>query len=139
MGAARQLADWSKGLEDRVAAQVEQIERLGRLRRFLPPQIAELVVSSGEDGNVLESHRCEVTVVFCDLRGFTAFAEVAEPEEVMDVLRDYHACLGDLIFRYEGTLERFVGDGLLVLFNDPLPCPDHPTRAVRMALAMRPS
>jgi adenylate cyclase len=108
-----------------------------RLRRFLAPQVAELLLSSGDSDAGLESHRCEVTVVFCDLRGFTAFAESAEPEEVMAVLREYHAALGDIIFRFEGTLERFVGDGLLVVFNDPLPIPDHPARAVRMAIAMR--
>jgi adenylate cyclase len=93
------------------------------------------VTAAGE--YVLESHRREVTVVFCDLRGFTSFAESSEPEEVMAVLRDYHACLGALIQKHEGTLERFVGDGLLVLFNDPIPCPDHPARAVCMALEMR--
>ena len=134
---ARQLADWNAALEERVAAQVREIDRIGRLRRFLSPQIAELVVSSGDGDTVLQSHRREVTVMFCDLRGFTGFAETAEPEEVMAVLRDYHACLGELIFKYGGTLERFVGDGLLVVMNDPLPCPDHPARTVRMALEMR--
>jgi adenylate cyclase len=132
---ARDLAEWNSELEGRVAAQVAEIERIGRLRRFLSPQVAELVTASGEQ--VLESHRREVTVVFCDLRGFTSFAETSEPEEVMGVLCDYHACLGGLIKKHEGTLERFVGDGLLVLFNDPLPCPDHGLRAVRMAIEMR--
>jgi class 3 adenylate cyclase len=132
-----QLVAWNRSLEERVAEQITELERVGRLRRFLPPQIAELVISLGESDALLESHRREVTVVFCDLRGFTAFAETAEPEEVMAVLRDYHACLGDVIFRYEGTLERFVGDGLLVLFNDPIRCPDHAERAVRMAIEMR--
>jgi len=132
---ARDLAEWNSELEGRVAAQVSEIERMGRLRRFLSPQVAELVTASGEQ--VLESHRREVTVVFCDLRGFTSFAERSEPEEVMGVLRDYHACLGALIKKHEGTLERFVGDGLLVLFNDPIPCPDHTGRAVRMAVEMR--
>jgi len=134
---ASELAAFNRSLEERVAAQVAEIERMGRLRRFLPPQVAELVISSGEHDALLESHRREVTVVFCDLRGFTSFAETAEPEEVMAVLREYHACLGELIVHHEGTLERFVGDGLLVLFNDPLPCPDHSERAVRMALEMR--
>ena len=134
---ASELAAFNRSLEERVAAQVAEIERMGRLRRFLPPQVAELVISSGEHDTLLESHRREVTVVFCDLRGFTSFAETAEPEEVMAVLREYHACLGELIVHHEGTLERFVGDGLLVLFNDPLPCPDHSERAVRMALEMR--
>src|SRR5215213_475182 len=132
---ARDLAEWNSELEGRVAAQVSEIERMGRLRRFLSPQVAELVTASGEQ--VLESHRREVTVVFCDLRGFTSFAETSEPEEVMGVLRDYHACLGGLIKKHEGTLERFVGDGLLVLFNDPVPCPDHTARAVRMSVEMR--
>jgi class 3 adenylate cyclase len=109
---------------------------MGRLKRFLPPQIADVIVSSGDE-KALESHRREVTVVFCDLRGFTAFAETAEPEEVMAVLRDYHAALGGIIFRHEGTLERFIGDGLMVLFNDPVPCPDPAARAVRMAIEMR--
>src|SRR5215217_4655011 len=134
---ARQLADWNSALEERVAAQVQELDRIGRLRRFLPPQVAELVVSSGEGDAVLQSHRREVTVMFCDLRGFTSFAETAEPEEVMAVLREYHACLGGLIFKYGGTLERFVGDGLLVVMNDPMPCPNHPAETVRMALEMR--
>jgi class 3 adenylate cyclase/CheY-like chemotaxis protein len=132
---AREIAGWNAALEARVAAQVTEIERMSRLRRFLSPQVAEMVTVGGE--HVLESHRREVTVVFCDLRGFTSFAETSEPEEVMGVLRDYHACLGGLIKLHEGTLERFVGDGLLVLFNDPVPCPDHGARAVRMALEMR--
>ncbi|HSD78371.1 MAG TPA: response regulator [Solirubrobacteraceae bacterium] len=131
-----QLAEWNRELERRVNEQVGQLERLGRLRRFLPPQIAELVVSSGDE-SLLESHRREITVVFCDLRGFTAFAETVEPEDVMAVLAEYHAALGDLIHRFEGTLERFMGDGLMVFFNDPLPCDDAPARAVRMAVAMR--
>jgi adenylate cyclase len=133
---ARELADWNRTLEDRVATQVAQIERMGRLRRFLPPQIADLVISSGSE-QLLESHRREVTVVSCDLRGFTAFSEMVEPDEVMSVLREYHAALGQSILQYQGTLERFVGDGLLVLFNDPILCPDHTERAVRMSLDMR--
>lgn len=132
---AREIARWNLELEARVQAQVSEIERIGRLRRFLSPQVADLVTASGE--HVLKSHRRDVTVVFCDLRGFTSFAETSEPEEVMGVLRDYHACLGGVIKKHEGTLERFVGDGLLVLFNDPVPCPDHSARAVRMALEMR--
>jgi adenylate cyclase len=133
---AVQLEDWNRTLEQRVAAQLAEIERLGSLKRFLPPQVAELIVSAGDE-RFLESHRREITVVFCDLRGFTAFAETSEPEEVMGVLRQYHEALGELIFRHEGTLERFVGDGLVVLFNDPLPCPDPSARALRMALEMR--
>jgi adenylate cyclase len=133
---AAELAAWNRELERRVAEQVDALERLGRLRRFLSPQLAELVVSSGED-SFLHSHRREITVVFCDLRGFTAFAETVEPEDVMAVLTEYHRALGDLVHRFDGTLERFTGDGLMVIFNDPLDCPDAPERAVRMALAMR--
>jgi adenylate cyclase len=133
---AADLTKWNKTLEERVADQLTQIERAGRLKRFLAPQIAELVLNEGDE-KVLESHRRDVTVVFCDLRGFTAFAETAEPEEVMAVLRDYHTHLGQLIHKYEGTLERFLGDGLMVLFNDPLRCPDPSLRAVRMAVEMR--
>jgi adenylate cyclase len=134
---AENLAAWNHSLEQKVAIQVAEIERANRLRRFLPEQVANLVVASSETDDPLKSHRREVTVVFCDLRGFTAFAEIAEPEEVMAVLGEYHACLGALIGRHEGTLERFMGDGALVVFNDPLPCADHTERAVRMALAMR--
>jgi adenylate cyclase len=133
---AADLAKWNKTLEERVADQLTQIERAGRLKRFLAPQIAELVLNDGDD-KVLESHRRDVSVVFCDLRGFTAFAETSEPEEVMAGLRDYHAQLGKLIHKYEGTLERFLGDGLMVLFNDPLRCPDPSLRAVRMAVEIR--
>ncbi len=134
---ARQLAEWNTALAERVADQVGEIERIGRLRRFLPPQVADLVVSSADHEALLGSHRQEVTVVFCDLRGFTAFAEKARPEDVMAVLAEYHAALGELILAHEGTLERFLGDGLVVVFNDPLPCPDHAQRAVRMALDMQ--
>jgi adenylate cyclase len=133
---AAQLAEWNRTLERRVAEQVAELDRMGRLKRFLAPQVAELVVSSGAE-HLLESHRGDVAVVFCDLRGFTAFAEAAEPENVMHVLGEYYATLGALIHRFEGTLERFAGDGLLVLFNDPMPCPDPAARAVRMAVAMR--
>jgi adenylate cyclase len=133
---AADLATWNRTLEQRVADQLAEIERVGRLKRFLSPQIVDLVISAGDD-RVLESHRRAVTVVFCDLRGFTAFAEIAEPEEVMTVLGAYHEILGPLIHKYEGTLERFAGDGLNVLFNDPLPCPDPSVRAVRMAVEMR--
>ena len=134
---AEKLASWNQSLEQKVAAQVMEIERVGRLRRFLPEQIANLVISSDAVDDPLKSHRREVTVVFCDLRGFTAFAETAEPEEVMAVLGEYHAGIGNVIDQHEGTLERFMGDGALVVFNDPLPCADHTERAVRMALAMR--
>jgi class 3 adenylate cyclase len=131
-----QLLSWNRTLEDRVATQLTEIERVGRLQRFLPPQVVKLIASSDEN-ELLKSHRREVTVVFCDLRGFTALTESAEPEEVMKILREYHATLGECIFRYEGTLERFAGDGILILFNDPIPFADHPQRAVHMAVEMR--
>jgi class 3 adenylate cyclase len=133
---AASLADWNQTLEQRVVEQLGELDRMGRLKRFLAPQVAEVILSSGDD-KVLESHRRDISVVFCDLRGFTAFSETAEPEEVMHVLRDYHVVLGRLIHQYEGTLERFTGDGLMVLFNDPLQVPDPSVRAVRMAIEMR--
>ncbi len=133
---ATELAEWNRELEHRVDEQVAQIERMGRLKRFLSPQIADLIVSSGDE-SFLESHRCEITVIFCDLRGFVTFAETSEPEVTMAVLREYHAALGDLVFRFDGTLERFTGDGLMVFFNDPLPCPDASVRSVRMGVAMQ--
>jgi class 3 adenylate cyclase/CheY-like chemotaxis protein len=133
---SQQLAEWNQRLEQRVQEQLGELERMGRLKRFFSPQLSELVVSAGGE-QLLHSHRREISVVFCDLRGYTAFTETAEPEEVMEVLRDYHTTLGHIIFRFEGTLERFAGDGLMVFFNDPLPCDDHPARAVRMAVAMR--
>jgi adenylate cyclase len=132
---AADLANWNQTLARRVEEQVAEIERIGRLKRFLAPQVAQLV-SSGDE-RVLESHRREVTIVFCDLRDFTPFSETAEPEEVITVLREYHKTLGALIDKFEGTIERFAGDGLLVLFNDPLPCADPSARAVRMAVEMR--
>jgi adenylate cyclase len=133
---ARQLAEWAEQLETRVDEQVAELERIGRLRRFLSPQVAELVMRDGDE-SVLEGHRREIVVMFCDLRGFTPFAETSEPEEVMAVLGEYFSALGDLVTRYEGTLERFTGDGLMVFFNDPLPCEDAPDRAVGLAVAMR--
>ena len=132
----RDLAEWNKTLERRVQEQVAQLERLGRLKRFFSPQLAELIVA-GEADDPLKTHRREVTVVFLDLRGFTAFAETSEPEEVMAVLRDYHAEMGKLILAHEGTLERFAGDGMMIFFNDPVPVPNPAERAIRMALAMR--
>jgi class 3 adenylate cyclase len=131
-----ELADWNRTLEQRVEQQLAQLDRLERLKRFFSPQLAELIVS-GETEDPLKSHRREITVVFLDLRGFTAFAETAEPEEVMGVLRDYHAVMGRLILRHEGTLERFTGDGMMIFFNDPVPVPDAAERAVRMATGMR--
>jgi adenylate cyclase len=134
---ATQLASWNKLLEQRVAEQIGEIERMSRLQRFLAPQVAKVIASSAEAEQHLASHRREITVLFCDLRGFTAFTESAEPEEVMAVLREYHESVGALIFKYEGTLERFLGDGIMIIFNDPIPCADHTERAVRLALDMR--
>jgi adenylate cyclase len=131
-----ELSAWNQELEQRVQNQIQQLERMGRLRRFLSPQVANLVVETGDE-SILDSHRREIVVVFCDLRRFTAFAETAEPEEVMEILSEYHAALGELIYRFEGTLEHFAGDGLMVFFNDPVPCEDPPAQAVRMAVAMR--
>lgn len=133
---AAELARWNRELEQRVQDQIEQLERVGRLRRFLPAQLADLIISSGDE-SFLNGHRREITVVCCDLRGFFTFAETAEPEDVWELLGEYHGALGDLIARFEGTLERFTDDGLVVFFNDPIPCHDAPLRSVRMALAMR--
>jgi adenylate cyclase len=133
---AAELAGWNKTLEERVAAQLGELEKVGRLKRFLAPQLAEMIVSSGDE-HILESHRRDIVVVFCDLRGYTAFAETGEPEEVWGVLREFHAAVGPLVTRFEGTLDHFSGDGLMVYFNDPLPCPDPAERAVRMAVEMR--
>ena len=125
----------TRGLAERDRVRAE-LERVGRLKHFLSPQVVELIVSAGDEA-VLASHRREITVVFCDLRGFTAFGEQAQPEEVMGFLNSYHDVLGPLIFRYEGTVDQFTGDGVMVFFNDPIPFPDHAARAVRLALAMR--
>lgn len=133
---AEELASWNVELEARVNAQVDELQRVNRLRRFLSPQLVDIVIDSGDE-EFLGSHRREIVVVFCDLRGFTPFAESSEPEEVMGVLAEYHEALGELIYRFEGTLERFTGDGLMVFFNDPLPCDDPAERAVTMAVAMR--
>src|SRR5262245_24313031 len=131
-----QLEEWNKTLEHRVQEQVTQLDRLSRLKRFFSPQLAELILAGGAE-DPLKTHRREVTVVFLDLRGFTAFAETSEPEEVMGVLREYHAEMGKLILEHEGTLERFTGDGMMVFFNDPVPVSNPAERAIRMALAMR--
>jgi class 3 adenylate cyclase len=133
---AAELADWNRTLEQRVEDQVTEIQRLARLRRFLSPQLADLVVASGEPA-ILRSHRKDIAVLFCDLRGFTPFAETTEPEEVMAVLREFHEILGELIHRAAATVGYFAGDGLMVFFNDPLPCEDPALRAVLMALAIR--
>jgi adenylate cyclase len=133
---AAELDAWNRTLEERVAEQVGEIERVGRLKRFLAPQIAETILSSGGEA-ILKSHRREIVVLLCDMRGFTAFAETTEPEDVMAVLREYYEALGPLVHRYEGTVHQFTGDGLIVYFNDPVPCPDPAIRAVRLAVDMR--
>lgn len=131
-----ELEEWNKLLEQRVEEQVTQVEKLSRLKRFFSPQLAELILSGGAE-DPLKTHRREITVVFLDLRGFTAFAETSEPEEVMGVLHEYHAEMGKLILQHEGTLEHFAGDGMMIFFNDPVPVPNPAERAIRMALAMR--
>jgi adenylate cyclase len=132
-----ELKDWNKSLEARVETQLSEIERIRKLERFLAPQVAQLIASSDSPEGLLASHRREVTVVFCDLRGFTAFTEATEPEEAMNVLREYHAALGTLIFKYEGTLDKYAGDGVMILFNAPILLADHTLRAVKMAIEMR--
>lgn len=131
-----ELAEWNRLLEMRVADGVAQLDRLSRLQRFFSPVLVRAILDGGAD-DPLKSHRREITVVFLDLRGFTAFTETADPEEVMGVLREYHQAMGALIQAHEGTLERFTGDGIMIFFNDPAPQPDAPERAARMALAMQ--
>jgi class 3 adenylate cyclase len=131
-----EVARWNREFEGRVAAQVAELERIGKLRRFLAPQLAEIILAKGDD-SILESHRREIVVVFCDIRGFTAFAERAEPEEVMALLRDYHTALGPIVVRFEGTIDHYSGDGIMVFFNDPLPVAEPAKRAIDMAMAMR--
>ena len=133
---AAELATWNKTLEQRVADQLGEIERMGKLRRFLSPQVADLIVASGMEKQ-LQSHRREITALFCDLRGFTSFSETSDPEDVMMLLRDYHAAIGQIIIKYGATLEHFAGDGLMLIFNDPLPIDEPELQAVRMALEMR--
>ncbi len=130
-----ELAEWNRTLEARVQAELAEVERLSRLKRFFSPQVAQLI-TSGDGNDPLRSHRSEITVVFVDLRGYTAFTETAEPEEVMGVLREYHAAMGALIGEYQGTVERFAGDAIMIFFNDPIPVPNPVEQAVRMALAM---
>jgi class 3 adenylate cyclase/putative methionine-R-sulfoxide reductase with GAF domain len=133
---SKEVVKLNQQLEKRVADQVGEIERMGRLRRFLPPQVADLIVASGTEKQ-LESHRREITALFCDLRGFTGFSESSDPEDVMALLRDYHAAIGQIIVKYNGTLERFAGDGVMVIFNDPVPVENPALQAVLMALDMR--
>ena len=133
---AKQLEALNRDLESRVSEQVEELDRLGRLKRFLSPEVAELIVSSGDD-SLLQSHRRRVAALFCDLRGFTAFAESVEPEEAIEVLQIYHRDMGQLIARYGGTIDHRAGDGIMVIFNDPIPCKDPAHRAVKMAIEMR--
>ncbi len=132
---AEELRGWNRQLEQRVADQVQEVERLSLMRRFLPPQLADVITSGGID--LLKSHRREVTVLFCDLRGFTPFAERSEPEDVMAVLAELHNAVGPLVFEQGGTLAQFLGDGMMVFFNDPVPCDEPARRAVTLALGMR--
>ena len=133
---SQEVVKLNQQLEQRVTDQVGEIERIGRLRRFLPPQVADLIVASGTEKQ-LESHRREITALFCDLRGFTGFSETSDPEDVMALLRDYHAAIGHIIIKYSGTLERYAGDGVMVIFNDPVPVENPALQAVLMALEMR--
>ena len=133
---SQEVIKLNEQLEGRVAEQVGEIERMGRLRRFLSPQVADLIVSQGGEKQ-LESHRREIAALFCDLRGFTGFSESSDPEDVMALLREYHAVIGQIVFKYNGTLERFAGDGVMVIFNDPVPVPNPALQAVLMALEMR--
>jgi adenylate cyclase len=133
---SQEVVKLNQHLEQRVADQVGEIERMGKLRRFLPPQVADLIVASGTEKQ-LEGHRREITALFCDLRGFTGFSESSDPEDVMALLRDYHAAIGEIIIRYSGTLERYAGDGVMVVFNDPVPVDNSALQAVLMALDMR--
>jgi GAF domain-containing protein len=133
---SQELVELNQQLEQRVADQVGEIERMSRLRRFLPPQVADLIVASGSEKQ-LESHRREITALFCDLRGFTGFTESADAEDVMALLRDYHAAIGEIIIKYNGTLERYAGDGVMVVFNDPVPVENPALQAVLMALELR--
>ena len=131
-----ELASFNTQLEERVEAQIKQIDRMGNLKRFLAPQLAELIVAQGDE-SILQTHRRDIVVVFCDMRGFTTFAETAEPEEVLELMDEYHSTLGPIVSEFEGTVGHFSGDGIMVLFNDPLPCPDAAPRSVKMGKAMR--
>ena len=130
---SQEVVKLNQQLERRVADQVGEIERMSRLRRFLPPQVADLIVASGMEKQ-LESHRREITALFCDLRGFTGFSERSDPEDVISLLREYHAAIGEIIIKYSGTLEHYAGDGVMVFFNDPIPVPILPCRPCRWRL-----
>jgi len=130
------LQEWNRTLIAKVSQQMELIERMNRLKRYFSPQLADSILKSDES-NLFRCHRQEITAVFLDLRGFTAFSDSAEPEEVLELLRSYHMEMGELIFQFDGTVEHFIADGLMVFFNDPTPCEDHTERAVRMSLSMR--
>ena len=130
------LQEWNRTLIQKVSEQTDLIERMSRLKRYLSPQLADYILQS-DDADCFKSERREITSIFLDLRGFTAFSDGAEPEEVMALLRSYHMEMGQLIFKFGGTVEHFVADGLIVLFNDPLPCADHTEKAMRLSLAMR--
>jgi DNA-binding response OmpR family regulator len=131
-----QLAEWNKKLESRIEEQVAKLDKMGRLKGFLSPHLAEMVMA-GEAADPLKPHRSAVTVVYIDLRGFTAFSQVSEPEEIMTVLNEYHAEMGALIQKFDGTIENFIGDGIMVIFNDPVPVPNPTELAIRMVIAMR--
>jgi class 3 adenylate cyclase len=133
---ATKLSEWSATLETRIEEQVAQLDRLSRLRRFLSPQVADLIVEAGDD-SILQSHRREIATLFCDLRGFTAFSETGEPEEVMEVLQRYHETMGRLIYEHDGAIDHRAGDGIMIIFNDPILCDEPALRAVRLALTMR--
>jgi len=133
---AAQLAEWNRKLEQRVQEQLAQLDRLGKLKRFFAPQLAEAIINGGGE-DLLKTHRREVVVAFLDMRGFTAFTDRSEPEEVMSVLAEYHRAMGELIVAHKGTLERFAGDGMMIFFNDPIPLENPTANAVRMALAMQ--
>src|SRR5262249_28541385 len=132
---AAELAEWNRTLEARVTEQVAELEKMSRLRRFLSPTLAEVILTQGEE--ILESHRREIAALFADLRGWPDFSATTEPEEVMRVIGSFHAAIGDVIVKYEATVGWFAGDGLMVWFNDPIPCPDPAVRAIRMAVEMR--
>jgi class 3 adenylate cyclase len=130
---AKELSKWNEQLESRVNEQVAELEKMKRLSRFLAPQVAQSILASPDAERVLESHRGEVAVLFSDLRGFTTFSETGEPEELIAVLREYHRVVGDTVFKHGGTLERFAGDGIMVVFNDPIPIEDYCGRAAQVA------